>query len=77
MIIRLGHYRTNFSYIKTLYEQQKPDKLEAWISLLAVTTGVPVIVVTWYMGEIIGFTDEVNAIIEHLKKDYAYKEIKE
>lgn len=77
MIVKLGKYRTNFEYIKTLYLLQKPKEVERWISFLSATIGVPVIVVTWYIGEISGFSDEINAIIEHLKKDYAYKAIEE
>lgn len=77
MIIKLGLYRSNFNYIKTLYEQQKPEKIAPWVSLISVTTSIPVIVVYWYMGEIIGFTDEINTAISRLKGDYGYKTIEE
>ncbi len=77
MIIKLSKYRANFEYIKTLYLAQKPTDIERWISLIAATIGVPVIVVTCYIGEIGGFTDEINAIIAHLKEDYTYAGIEE
>lgn len=77
MRIKLSKYRNAEKEIKSLYKLQKPKKVEPWVSMYAACNGVPVVVVTWYVGEVIGFTDEINGIIEHLIKDYSYEGIEE
>ena len=44
-------------------------------NLICLATGVPVVVIYYYIGEIIGFTPEINKGIELLKEFYGYKKI--
>lgn len=79
MKVEIGLYRNNFDFIKHYYEReiQIHKDVVKIISELSVATGVPVIVVAHYIGEIHGYTDEVNNTIKNLIEFYGYKEIKE
>lgn len=78
MIVFLGRYRTNIPFIKTIYDREiKRHTVERIISECAVSTGVPVIAVTFYVGELYGFTPEIYTMIEKFKTFYNYKEVRE
>ena len=47
-----------------------------FIGMLAVSTDVPIIIVCCYIGELYGFTDDLNQKIEDLKKFYDVTEIR-
>jgi len=44
------------------------------VGLLATSTGCPCVVVAFYLGEDIGFTEELLGIISRLTKFYGYTE---
>jgi len=78
MIVELHKYRANIPFIKIMLDRglgQVP--IISIISLAAVVTGVPVIVVTYYVGEMLGFTLEITTQIERLKVFYKYTKIVE
>lgn len=70
-------YRINVKLIKQLADAQPAEeRLQSrYIGLLALTTGVPIIIVACYLGELYGFTEELNAFIERLKAFYKIKQV--
>lgn len=78
MKMQLGKYRNNYDFIKAilLRDKDKPDLIKT-LATISAAIGVPVVVVTHYAGEIIGFTPEINESIEKLKVFYGYESIEE
>lgn len=75
MTIDLNKYRVNIPVIKAWIKQKHGQNPIDFASELAVATNVPIIVVFHYIGEIIGFSDELNDKIEKLKKFYGITKI--
>lgn len=63
-------YRANFDTVVYLSRGKTPLELVEDLGLIAVATGVPVIVVGLYVGEAYGFSTELSAKIERLKLFY-------
>jgi hypothetical protein len=75
-MIDLNSYRaTNFEYIKTWLANKPDSPIKELVSEIALATGVPVIAVSHFIGEIKGFTPELLASIERLKKFYGITEV--
>lgn len=68
----LSKYRgSNFEYIQNWLKREP----EANISEISLATGVPVIAVCHFVGEIKGFTPELLGVIERLMKFYGITEV--
>jgi hypothetical protein len=75
MVIDLARYRIAFPQIKTFWERNQGRPISEFASRAAVASGAPIIVVYHYLGEIIGFNDEIKSAIERLKIFYRISEI--
>lgn len=75
MVLDADKYRVNVKPIKELTIDQTPEERIKFLSMLAVSTGVPIIIVACYVGELYGFSPELNAYIERLKNFYTIKEV--
>ncbi len=77
MIVDLSHYRVNMPAVQRFCDLRLGDLgVERCMTELAITTSCPCIVIAFYIGELYGFTDEVNRIIKRLTEFYGYTEIK-
>lgn len=77
MIVNANDYRVNLKAIELMFESKKTDQeRREHIGSVAVATGVPIIVVSQYLGEIYGFTPELEAFMERLKFFYKITEFK-
>ena len=74
MIIDLDRYRHANQKQIALHLRNRPnaDPLSL-LSELAIITGVPIIAVCYMVGEIVGFSDNLLAKIERIKKFYRYE----
>ncbi len=63
-------YRINIKDIKHFSQHWTPEQRIKDLGMLAVATGVPVIIVATYLGEIYGLTPELIAQIDRLKLFY-------
>jgi hypothetical protein len=77
MRVEIGRYRNSKDFILYLWNKDKSNDHNSFVANAAVATGVPCIVVAHFLGEIIGFTPEVNAIMKRLTKFYGYTEVVE
>ena len=68
-------YRTNVKSIEELLRDKTPQERYDFIGNLAIITNVPIIVVSCYVGELYGFTPELNAFIERMKSFYSVGEV--
>lgn len=75
MTLDADRYRLNVSLVEYLTKDKSPKERLELISLLAVTTGVPVIITACYIGELYGFNEEILKRIERLKDFYKIKEV--
>lgn len=76
MVLDADKYRVNMKVVESMmYEKKTPKDRMEFIGAIAVATGVPIIVVACYVGEIFGFTEELKAFIERLKAFYHITEI--
>ena len=76
MILDADSYRVNIPYIALLTENLTDEERVNLRNVLAITTGVPIVIVCVYLGELYGFTDRVKTSIEKLSSYYAVSEIK-
>lgn len=74
MKIYLDRYVVGKKTMQEWYLKQHMGICEC-ISLISVTTHIPVIVCAFYIGEVAGWPEEVLETIERLKKSYGYTEI--
>lgn len=68
-------YRLNIPSIKLITEDKTTEERLTLIGNLAIITGVPIIVVACYIGELYGFTAELEAKISRLMEFYTIKEV--
>lgn len=73
--LNANQYRINIPSIKHLTKELSKEARLEFISNLAIITGVPIIIVCCYVGEIYGFTPDLLAKIEYLKKFYTVDEV--
>lgn len=77
MKIDLNTYSINRKYIQNWYKHNK-DKVSGVVEAVALqapSIHCPCIVLTYFIAEDIGFTEEIVESIESLIKQYGYKEI--
>lgn len=75
MRLDLNHYRVNIPTVKSWIISRPETNPEDMIGEMSVATNVPIIAICYYVGEIVGFTPELEARIERLKTFYGVKEI--
>lgn len=75
MTLDANIYRLNTKSIELLTREKTPQERMEFIGNLAIITGVPIIIVACYMGELYGFTDELNNKIKRLMDFYTIKEV--
>lgn len=68
-------YRINIKDILSFCRDKSAEERIASLGMLAVATGVPVIIVGVYLGELYGFTPELLNQIERLKTFYSIDEV--
>lgn len=68
-------YRINIPNIIYLTKDQTPEERIKYLGRVAVATSVPIIIVCTYIGEVYGFSDELNALVDRLKLFYNISEI--
>lgn len=71
MTLDCDRYRMNFNKIKILTLDKTPVQRMKMIGILAACLGVPVIVICCYLGELYGFTKEIDDYILFLKDFYS------
>jgi hypothetical protein len=69
-VLNCDSYRVNVPDIEALSQKKTPEERIKQIGTLAVITGVPIIVVCHYLGELWGYTPELTARIEKLMEFY-------
>lgn len=76
MTLDANKYRVNVKVVESMmYEKTTPKDRMELIGAISVATGVPIIVVACYVGEIFGFDDKLKDFIERLKAFYHITEI--
>ena len=65
-----GRYRINIKAIKANTKDKTEEERYKFIGMLAVITGVPIIIICFYMLEIYGPNDKISEFILLLKKFY-------
>lgn len=75
MTLDANKYRINVPSIKLMLADKSPQERYEFIGNLAIATGVPIIIVCYYVGELYGFDIQLYAFIERLKKFYNVTEV--
>jgi hypothetical protein len=75
MHIDVGAYEASKRTIVNWLSNRDPKDRSADISMIAVTTGCPCIVVAYYAGEAFGWTEEIKKYIQKLVDFYGYTDI--
>lgn len=70
MTLDADKYRLNVDAIKSLTKDKDDAERIEFLGVLAIATGVPIIIVAVYLGELYGFSDALNATIGRLKAFY-------
>jgi hypothetical protein len=68
-------YRINFNNIAHLTKDKTPSERIDFIGELAVITGVPIIITCVYLGELYGFSEQLESKIQLLKTFYGIDEV--
>lgn len=75
MVLNVNRYRgAKAALVRFFHSMREPD-IQRRISLIAITTHTPIIAVAVFVGEDIGFTPELNLMIERLVNDYKITEL--
>ena len=78
MSFKLSTYRNNINFIKLVVDRDKNFKsLSKIVSDISAATHTPAIVVAHFVGEVSGYTEEINELIESLTQFYNYDKIEE
>ncbi len=75
MILDANKYRINIKPISHQLDDKTQQERYDSIGPISVSTGVPIIIVATYVGELYGFTDQLRAFIERLKAFHAVDEV--
>jgi len=76
MIVKLGTYRKNVEFIRALWDKGG-NTVNDFVPKASIATDVPCIVVAHYLGEYIGFNEELQEKIKVLVDFYGYTAIEE
>lgn len=75
MVLDANAYRVNIPSIRLLTEDKTPSERIKYSGNIAVATGVPIIIVLVYIGEIYGSSQELHSQIASLMKFYSVDEV--
>ena len=75
MTLNSNDYRINIKTIQHQLDDKTTKERYDSIGPIAVSTGVPIIIVATYVGELYGFTDKLIDFIERLKLFYNVTEV--
>ena len=76
MTLDANKYRAvNAPLIATYLNPKTPEERLEFIGRMALITGVPIVLVAVYVGELYGFTDKLYDKLEVLKKFYQIEKI--
>lgn len=75
MKLDLDKYRVNIAPIKMLLDTKEPEDRVKFISAIAVSTGCPIVAVCHFVGELYGYTAELEEKIDLLSKFYKVTEV--
>ena len=73
--MNINHYINAKKEIQKLFLKQKDKEILWSISMISVCTHVPVIACTFYIGELLGWPEEILDSIKRLTKNYSYRNI--
>jgi len=76
MILDADNYRVNIPAIQGLMKDKSEKERFEMIGTISVATGVPIIIVCCYYGELFGFSEPLNEMIERLKKFYGVTDVR-
>jgi len=75
MKLNADSYRINIPFVKLLTQDLTPEKRLTYVSNVAVATGVPIIIICCYVGELYGFSISLVNLIHSLMKFYVVDEV--
>jgi len=75
-MIDLDYYRINLPWIKSFLDAKPGWKYQEVVGWIAMGRDIPIIAVSYFIGELYGFTDEINAKIESDKRFYSVARVK-
>ena len=75
MTLDCDNYRINVPVIAELTHDKTEAQRIEMLGKLAVITGVPIIVVTCYVGELYGFTPKLQASLDRFKSFYTVEHV--
>jgi hypothetical protein len=75
VILDIDRYSANKEFIQDYYRGHKDEPLTRMIALLSTSTMVPCVVVSYYVGEVAGWPEEVVDSIKRLTEFYDYDDI--
>lgn len=75
MVLDASKYRLRFPYIIGLTKDKSIEELETYVSIVSIASGVPIIVVCYFIMELYGFDLKIYNLIGRLKKFYNVTEV--
>jgi len=75
MILDCDKYKLSLPFIRDLTKDLTQLERLQTIGIIAIASGVPIIVVATFIGELWGYTIELEGFIERLKTFYMVEEI--
>lgn len=76
MTLDADHYRINVQPIADLTREKTEAERIQMLGVLAISTGVPIIICCVYLGELYGFSEELVKTMERFKTFYHITEVK-
>lgn len=73
MVIDIDLYKANKALVQGLFKEG--TDVANHISMMATSFGIPVIVVTYWMGEVVGWTPAIVEKIDRIRDFYGYTQI--
>lgn len=64
MILDALEYSVNISYVKAHLDARPGWKFSEEVGVLSIASGVPIIIVSHYIGELFGYTEEITSKIK-------------
>jgi hypothetical protein len=75
MTLDASRYRLQMTYIIGLTKDKTPEEIYDLVSIVTIASGVPIIVVLYYLIELYGFDKKLYDKIGRLKEFYGVTEV--
>lgn len=75
MILDASKYQRQFPYIIGLTKDKSIEELETYVSIVSIASGVPIIIVCYFIMELYGFDLKIYQLIGRLKIFYGVTEV--